>query len=164
MRGRGIREIHIMNERSSDEHNVNDRNGEGRIIAACGNDCAVCPRYVKPPYEKTPEELRHTAELWCRIGYRDRVVGNREISCEGCTPDKTCRYDIAGCCADHEVPNCGKCPDYPCRLICECFSVTATFMPACRKICTDEEYAVMKKAFYEKKKNLDAEKKSDGRQ
>lgn len=29
------------------------------------------------------------------------------------------------------------------------------FEPKCREICTDEEYAVMKKAFFEKKKNLD---------
>ena len=35
-----------------------------RIIAACGNDCKACPRYIAHPYEKTEEELRHTAELW----------------------------------------------------------------------------------------------------
>ena len=29
----------------------------GKIIAACGNDCAACPRYTIPPYEKTDEEL-----------------------------------------------------------------------------------------------------------
>ena len=32
-----------------------------KIIAACGNDCAACPRYVAHPYEKTDEELRHIA-------------------------------------------------------------------------------------------------------
>ena len=37
-----------------------------KIIAACGNDCAACPRYVGYPYEKTGEELRHTAELWMK--------------------------------------------------------------------------------------------------
>lgn len=26
-----------------------------KIIAACGNDCAVCPRYNVPPYTKTAE-------------------------------------------------------------------------------------------------------------
>ena len=45
-----------------------------KIIAACGNDCAACPRYIKHPYEKTDEELRHTAELWMKIGYRDHIV------------------------------------------------------------------------------------------
>ena len=41
-----------------------------RIIAACGNDCSVCPRYTAHPYEKTPEQLRHTAELWKKNGVR----------------------------------------------------------------------------------------------
>lgn len=49
-----------------------------KIIAACGNDCAVCPRYNVPPYTKTAEELHHTAELWYKIGYRDHVVTNEE--------------------------------------------------------------------------------------
>ncbi len=49
-----------------------------KIIAACGNDCAACPRYVGHPYEKTGEELRRTAELWMKIGYRDHLVTNEE--------------------------------------------------------------------------------------
>ena len=53
---------------------------EEKIIAACGNDCAACPRYTAYPYEKTDEELHHTAELWMRIGYRDHVVTNEEIA------------------------------------------------------------------------------------
>lgn len=54
-----------------------------KIIAACGNDCSACPRYVAPPYEKSDEELKYTAELWLEIGYRDRLVSNEEISCIG---------------------------------------------------------------------------------
>ena len=56
---------------------------EEKIIASCGNDGAACPRYTVHPYEKTDEELHHTAELWMRIGYRDRVVSNEEIACFG---------------------------------------------------------------------------------
>ena len=67
-----------------------------RILAACGNDCSACPRYVAHPYEKSPEELRHTAELWMRIGYRDRVVSNEEIACTGCKPENWCRYQVVG--------------------------------------------------------------------
>ena len=37
-----------------------------RIIAACGNDCSACPRYAAHPFEKTEEELHHTADLKCR--------------------------------------------------------------------------------------------------
>ena len=63
-----------------------------KIIAACGNDCSACPRYVAPPYEKSDEELKYTAELWLEIGYRDRLVSNEEISCIGCRPENWCRY------------------------------------------------------------------------
>lgn len=49
-----------------------------RIMVACGNDCSVCPRYIKEPYVKTETELAHTAELWYKIGYRDHVVTNEE--------------------------------------------------------------------------------------
>lgn len=36
------------------------------------------------PYEKTEAQLKHTAKLWMKIGYRDHVVTNDEISCSGC--------------------------------------------------------------------------------
>ena len=34
-----------------------------RILAACGNDCLACPRYVMHPYEKSEEELRKSFRL-----------------------------------------------------------------------------------------------------
>lgn len=43
---------------------------------------------IKEPYVKTEAELVHTAELWYKIGYRDHVVTNEEISCTGCKEDK----------------------------------------------------------------------------
>ena len=52
----------------------------GRILAACGNDCSACPRFVLPPYEKTETELRQTAELWMKIGYREHVVPANVLS------------------------------------------------------------------------------------
>ncbi|MBR3246082.1 MAG: GNAT family N-acetyltransferase, partial [Parasporobacterium sp.] len=57
-------EIYHLNE----EETVLLFETEGKIIAACGNDCAACPRYTTYPYEKTEEELHHTAELWMKIG------------------------------------------------------------------------------------------------
>ena len=39
----------------------------------------------------------------------------------------------------------------------ECFSVTRSFEPKCREVCTDEEYEQLKKAFFEKDVNLNAE-------
>lgn len=131
-----------------------------RIIAACGNDCSVCPRYVAHPYEKTEEELHHTAELWMRIGYRDHLVSNEEISCTGCKPENWCRYNVVKCCQEKGISTCSECSEYPCDNIKECFEVTMSFEPMCRKMCTDEEYEIMKKAFFEKEKNLNAGKRN----
>lgn len=128
----------------------------GAIIAACGNDCAACPRYTAHPYEKTEAELRHTAELWRRIGYRDRVVPAEEIACAGCRPENQCRYHVVKCCADRGVKTCAACGQYPCDRLRACFSITMSFEPGCRQACTEEEYARLTKAFFEKEQNLDA--------
>lgn len=125
-----------------------------KMIAACGNDCSSCPRYAAHPYEKTEDELLHTAELWMKIGYRDRVVSNEEISCKGCGPENWCRYHIVKCCADRGIKTCAECAEYPCKNTEECFAVTKSFEPACRQVCTGEEYERLKKAFFEKEQNL----------
>jgi hypothetical protein len=129
-------------------------NMSGKITAACGNDCAACPRYAAHPYEKTDEELRHTAELWMKIGYRDHLVTNEEISCTGCKPENWCRYHVVTCCADRGIETCSGCGEYPCDKMKECFEVTRSFMPKCREVCTDEEYRQLNTAFFEKEKNL----------
>lgn len=135
-----------------------------KIIAACGNDCSSCPRYVEHPYEKTQDELRHTAELWMRIGYRDHIVSNTEISCTGCKPENWCRYHVVECCQDKGILNCAECSAYPCDNMIDCFSVTESFMPKCRQVCTEQEYDQLSKAFFEKKKNLNELQKTGTRQ
>ncbi len=122
-----------------------------RILAACGNDCGSCPRYLP----KTDDELRRTAELWEKIGYRDHIVTNEEISCNGCTPENWCRYKIVCCAAERKIDNCGECPDYPCVKILSCFKATDAFAPACRKACGRDEYETLRKAFFCKRENLD---------
>jgi len=129
-------------------------NMESRVIAACGNDCSACPRYVTYPFVKTEEELHHTAELWMQIGYRDHVVSNQEIACTGCKPENWCRYHVVKCCEDRGIRTCAECPEYPCDNMKECFAVTRSFEPKCREVCTDEEYKQLKTAFFEKEKNL----------
>ncbi|HEY9060571.1 MAG TPA: DUF3795 domain-containing protein [Pseudobacteroides sp.] len=124
-----------------------------QIIAACGNDCSVCPRYLP----KTAEELHKTAKLWYKIGYRDKVVSNNEIKCTGCKPKNWCRYQIIQCVSSRKIANCGQCELYPCEKISETFRKTMIFEPNCRKTCKNEEHEIMKKAFFEKKKNLDNE-------
>ena len=125
-----------------------------RILAACGNDCSACPRYTAHPYEKSEEKLRRTAELWLKIGYRDHVVSNEEISCTGCKPENWCRYRVVSCCEEKGIKACSSCPEYPCKTIRECFEVTGSFEPKCRQVCSDSEFAALKKAFFEKEINL----------
>ena len=125
-----------------------------RIIAACGNDCSACPRYVSHPYEKTEAELRHTAELWMKIGYRDHIVTKEEIACTGCKSDNWCRYHVVRCCEEKGISYCSQCAQYPCDNMKECFEVTKSFEPKCRQVCTEEEYIQLKKAFFEKEQNL----------
>lgn len=122
-----------------------------KIVAACGNDCSQCPRHLP----KSEADLRHTAELWKKIGYRDRVVSNKEISCSGCVMGNWCRYEIIGCTTERNIQNCGQCGNYPCKKIEECFELTKSFMPSCRAVCDDLEYQSLEKAFFEKKLNLD---------
>lgn len=126
-----------------------------KLISACGNDCSACPRYVKEPYQKTDEELNHTAELWFKIGYRDHIAGNEEISCYGCKADNWCRYKIIKCVNENHIKNCGQCRQYPCGNIKKCFEVTKSFEPFCKNVCTAEEYKILKRAFFEKKQNLE---------
>jgi len=127
---------------------------ESKIIVACGNDCMACPRYVSSPCEKDEEQLKHTAELWMKIGYRDRVVSNEEISCTGCKVDNWCRYKVVTCVQEKGIENCGKCGLYPCDNMKDCFEVTGSFAPVCREVCTYEEYEMLSRAFFEKEKNL----------
>ena len=133
---------------------VAEKHLQKRIIAACGNDCSVCPRYVAHPFEKSEAELRHTAELWMRIGYRDHVAAIHEISCAGCKPENWCRYRVVSCCEERGVKTCAECVEYLCENIKECFEVTMSFEPKCREVCTEDEYELLKKAFFEKEKNL----------
>lgn len=125
------------------------------ILAACGNNCAACPRYVAPPYEKTEEELKRTAELWYRIGYRDRIVTPEEIACTGCKPTNQCRYRVVECCEQKGIKTCADCEAYPCALIKECFQVTVSFEPRCRAAASVTEYETLTRAFFEKESNLD---------
>lgn len=104
---------------------------------------------------KTEDELHQTAELWCKIGYRDRLVSNDEIQCSGCTINNWCRYKIVECTERHKIENCGQCPNYPCGKIKDAFEQTLLFEPSCKLQCSVEEYDIIKRSFFEKEKNLD---------
>ena len=58
------------------------------------------------------------------------------------------------CCEERGVKTCAECVEYLCENIKECFEVTRSFEPKCREVCTEDEYERLKKAFFEKEKNL----------
>ena len=123
----------------------------GKIIAACGDNCAACPRHLP----KTDAQLDHTAELWVRIGYRTAKETPEQIGCTGCKESNFCRFDIIGCAVRHAVKNCGQCREYPCAKIEACFAQTETFRDACKRACTEAEMADLEEAFFRKREHLE---------
>ena len=127
-----------------------------KIIAACGNDCAVCPRYNVPPYTKTAEELHHTAELWYKIGYRDHVVTNEEIACTGCKEENWCRYRLVKCVNEKHIAHCGQCGNYPCDVMKDCFTVTGSFISTCKKSLHTRGFRDIAQSIFRERKEPDA--------
>ena len=121
-----------------------------RIITPCGDNCSVCPKYTA----QTPEELQKVAELWYRVGWRDKIVSPEEMKCSGCSSHKTCSYGLIDCIKQKKVTRCNQCPDFPCDKINTMLETTRQYENRCRELCSDEEFAILKKAFFEKEENL----------
>ncbi len=119
-------------------------------ITLCGDDCLTCPRYNA----HTDEELRSVAQLWHRIGWRDRVVTNDEIKCTGCSSHKSCTYGLVECTQKHGVGKCNQCSEFPCAKIAEMLSKSAAYQRKCRDVCTEQEYLMLESSFFNKEHNL----------
>ena len=120
--------------------------------SCCGDDCAVCPRFLAA----TEEELRETAEFWHKVGWRERVVTGEEIRCRGCGTRGSCAFMILPCMREHQTDDCKKCPEYPCEKISEMLRCSDIKKSECRACCDDpDEWKMLKRAFYEKRKNLE---------
>ncbi len=119
-------------------------------IALCGDDCLSCPRYNA----HTEEELRNIAQLWHKLGWRDRVVSDEEIACAGCSSHKSCTYGLVECTGRHGVQKCNQCAEYPCGRISEMLRRSAEYREKCRALCTEQEYTALCKAFFNKESNL----------
>jgi hypothetical protein len=124
-------------------------------ITLCGDNCTYCPRFNA----HTSEELKQVAELWYRVGLRDRIVSEEEIKCIGCNPGKQCTYALIDCTWENGVRQCSQCPFYPCDKIKMMLKKSKEYKKICQEKCTAEEYAVLKKAFFEKHINLEKDKK-----
>lgn len=119
-------------------------------ITLCGDNCIECPRYNA----HTHEELTAVAELWYKIGWRKHIVSNEEIACNGCSSHKRCTYQLVECTKEHSVSKCNQCVEFPCEKIRIMLERSAEFEKKCKKVCSEQEYSVLKKAFFDKEKNL----------
>jgi len=121
------------------------------VYSVCGDDCAVCPRYLA----RTEEELHETAVFWYRAGWRERIVANAEIRCAGCGSRGTCSFMLLPCVRDHQVDACRECPAYACEKIEDMLRRSTEKEAQCNAACeSEEEFAMLRRAFYEKEKNL----------
>lgn len=119
-------------------------------ISLCGDNCSVCPRYIA----QSEEALNALAELWHRIGWRDRILSGEEMRCAGCSADKRCGYGLIECTQKHHVRKCCKCPQFPCEKIRDVLNRSNEYRARCEKLCTAEEYAALEQAFFHKETYL----------
>ena len=124
-----------------------------KMITLCGDDCAQCPRYLA----RTREELERVAELWYRIGWRDRILPAEEMRCAGCHSGKQCTYGLVDCTAAHGVERCGKCREFPCLKITDMLRRSEKYQERCREVCSPEEYRALELSFFKKEENLRGE-------
>ena len=123
-------------------------------IAFCGNDCGACPRYAATQ-SGDENRLHQVAELWHRLGFRESVVSIKEIRCTGCTPTQKCRHGIAACASKRHLTTCGECRDFTtCVKLAAAFEKTEAFARACETSCDDATCAVLHRAFFRKRENL----------
>lgn len=119
-------------------------------ITLCGDDCSQCPRYLA----RSNYELEKIAELWFRIGWRDKVISIDEIKCSGCSSHKQCTYHLVECIKENNVEKCNQCSKFPCQRIDDMLQRSKVYEKKCREVCTDEEYHMLKLSFFNKEQNL----------
>ena len=119
-------------------------------ITLCGDNCLECPRYLA----KTEQELEKTAELWYRIGWRDRIVSSKEIRCQGCSSHKQCTYHLVECTKEHNVEKCNQCVQFPCEKIKDMLKRSSAYEQKAKEVCTAEEYRMLQASFFNKEENL----------
>ena len=119
------------------------------LIAACGNDCSKCPKYTS----KSLNELQKAAELWYKLGWSDKITSPEETKCSGCSPSrKLC--GIVNCLNEHHLQKCIQCSELPCEKINALIQSNKETKNKCEGLCSDSEYEVLHKAFFEKEANL----------
>ena len=121
------------------------------VYSVCGDDCAVCPRFLA----RTEEELHGTAVFWHCAGWRDHVVSHDEIRCTGCGSRGVCSFMLLPCLREHRVDACRDCPEYSCEKIADMLRRSEEKKAQCAAACgSPEEFSMLCRAFYQKEANL----------
>lgn len=119
-------------------------------ITLCGDNCLSCPRYKA----QNDEELGHVAELWYRVGWRDRILSAEEIKCKGCSSHKQCTYHLVECIKAHNVQKCNQCSSFPCEKISDMLQKSDEYQKIAKEVCSEDEYNQLETAFFNKRENL----------
>jgi hypothetical protein len=110
-------------------------------LACCGLDCNACPAYQATRAGR-PAALRTVLQHW-QTAYQAPNLTVADLRCAGCQGpgeplNSYCRVcQIRPCARQHGVPNCGRCPEYPCprleRLLQVCDRTTDPFFAYARQ-------------------------------
>lgn len=119
-------------------------------ITLCGDNCLEYPRYIA----KTNKELEKASKLWFKIGWTNTIVPISEIKCSGCSSHKKCTYNIVECIKKQKIEKCNQCSNFPCSKIEDILKRSKEYEKKCKEICSDEEYQMLKKSFFNKEENL----------
>lgn len=77
-----------------------------------------------------------------------------EIKCTGCSSHKQCTYQLVECIKEHNVKKCNQCSKFPCKKIHNMLERSDIYKAKCKELCTEQEYRMLKAAFFNKKENI----------
>jgi hypothetical protein len=123
-------------------------------LSFCGNDCSLCPRHIATISGDVPE-LERLAALWVSLGWRDSNCTADDMKCIGCVVNDNCHYGLSECAKQKQIPNCGKCEEYPCSRCREVLEKSEINRQNCEAHCKTIDYIRLESAFFNKKTNLD---------
>jgi hypothetical protein len=91
-----------------------------RSLAYCGLDCSACNAYIATQ-KNDLAMIERTAREWSEMYHSE--IAAKDVWCDGCTAQtgRFCGHCsdcyIRTCSQEHQVVNCGTCPEYGCETI-----------------------------------------------
>jgi len=124
------------------------------VLGVCGDNCTECPRFIATQ-SGDRAGLLALAAVWVKLGLRDTLLRPEELECRGCSPANPCAYaDQRGCAQQRDLSHCGQCMEYPCGIATRGLASSDALAERCRRVCSAEEWEVLRRAFFSKRANL----------